>query len=134
MTTHKTKILEMLQSGKISIEEAEKLLKAVDPEPKVSATVSKANPKFLNILVNSKEENGKKIKIKIPFRLLRAGMKLTSLIPQDSRAKIQEAIDRKGINFDLSQLNDLNMEELIETLTEFEVAIDDYETVQIFCS
>lgn len=133
MTTHKTKILEMLQNGKLSIDEAERLLNAVNQDSKVSAVTSKKSLKFLNISVNSKEENGKKIKIKIPLRLLKAGMKLTSLIPQDSRAKIQAAMDRKGIKFDLGQLNELNMDELIETLSEFEVAIDDYESVQIYC-
>lgn len=126
----KTKVLKMLSDGKIDVAQADKLLKALS-EPKKET--SKKELKFLNILVDSKKDEGKRVKIKLPLRLLKAGMKLTKLIPENSRKKIQTTMYEKGINFDLNEINSENIDMLLESLQDLEVSVDDDETVRIFC-
>ena len=132
---NKAKILAMLAEGKIDVTEAEKLLNAVDAKERWSKKDFPTSQQFFNILVDSKKEGGTRVKIKVPFRLIRAGMKFVKLIPEQSRNKIQGAMRDKGIDFDLNDINTLN-DDLLEALQTLEVSVDDSETsesVRIFC-
>jgi len=42
-----------------------------------------------------------KVNIRIPFQLLRAGIKLASVVPVDVQGKVNDALKEKGINIDL---------------------------------
>ncbi len=134
---HKTKILTMLAEGTINVPDAEKLLNAVDcretppKKPGLGATNG-----FFNILVDSEKENGTRVKIKLPLRLIKAGMKFANLIPEETRRKIQMAMRDKGINFDLNELDSLNADDLIDALKASEVSVNDSETsesIRIYC-
>lgn len=134
----RTQILEMLAEGKIDVSEAEKLLNAVDfKETPLKREFSGTSQQFFNILVDSKKKEGTRVKIKVPIRLIKAGMKFANLIPEESRKKIQIAMRDKGINFDLNEIDALNVDELLDALQALEVAVDDSETgenVRIFCN
>lgn len=133
---YKTKILTMLAEGKIDVSEAEKLLKAVEPkEMPPENAVSSGTKQFFNVLIESKKEGGTRVKIKVPLRLLKAGMKFVNIIPEESRKRIQGALRDKGINFDLNDLDSLS-DELLDAIRALEIAVDDNETsesVRIFC-
>jgi hypothetical protein len=134
---HKTKILAMLAEGKIDVSEAEKLLNAVDSKESPKREFSETAQRFFNILIDSKKDEGTRVKIKVPLRLIKAGMKFASLIPEESRKKIQIAMRDKGINFDLNELDSLNVDELLDALQTLEVAVNDSETsetIRIFCA
>ena len=137
MTEERKKILEMLANGKITIAEAEKLLNAVeskiDESPKGELLSQTKIPKYLFVKVDS--TNGDKVNIRIPLKIIRAGIKLKSLIPQEAQEKIDEKLGEKGVNFKLEDISDENIHELMEALTDFEVNVEDKkgENVKIYC-
>ena len=137
MTEERKKILEMLANGKISTEEAEKLLDAVgnkiDENLKAVALPKTKIPKYLFIKVDS--TNGDKVNIRVPLKIIRAGIKLKSLIPQEAQDKIDEKLGEKGVDFKLEDISDENIHEFMQALTEFEVNVEDRkgENVRIYC-
>jgi hypothetical protein len=140
MNEDRRRILEMLKKGKISVAEAEGLLDAVEeptgsmPSEEVGRdSTPKAKPKYLRVLV---EETGGKehVDIRVPLQLLRAGIKLGALIPQDARGKVTAALGEKGFNLDLSDVNPETVEELIQAMGELSVNVEDGEDkVRVFC-
>jgi hypothetical protein len=142
MSEERKKVLEMLAAGKISPEDAERLLDRLvrtgpnpeaDHEPEVMegpvavAVAPRAKLKYLRILVEGLD--GENVNIRVPLALIRTGLKLGAMLPNDAR----EALDEHGV--DLSQLSELHGEELIEALRELRIDVDgdDGEKVRIFC-
>ena len=72
--------------------------------------------------------------VRLPFQLLRAGVKLASLIPPQARLKVSGALHQQGVNLDLNELKPEKLEELIYQLKDLTVDIDDEKSkVRIFC-
>ena len=138
MSEERRRILEMLAKGTVTAAEAEKLLDAVDEGiPQGGQGPSKddkvvAKPKFMRVLVE--EKDGERVDIRIPLQLIRAGVKLGSLIPQGAQGKVGVALAEKGINLDLGNLKPEAVEDLIDGLAELSVEVhDDEDHVRIFC-
>lgn len=125
---NRTKILNMVAERQISVSEAEKLLNALGTRSEVDRS--------LHIVVDAEGEKRAKVNIKVPLRLVKAGVKFVNLIPEISRGKIEEAFQQKGVGFDLNELSKLDSEELLEALSNLEANIEDGEaqtSVRIFC-
>ena len=142
MNEHRRKILDMLAEGKISADEAERLLAALDKTPSEVAIVAHArpNPRYLRVVVDTDEglvgDTATKVNIRVPLQLLRAGVRLAGLIPTEARTHVNDALREKGIAFDISQLKPENLEELIAQLDDLSVDIDHAKgqaRVKIFC-
>ena len=56
--------------------------------------------------------------------LLRAGVRLASLIPGPAQAQVNKALREQGINFDLSQIKPENINEIIDQLRDLTIDID----------
>lgn len=135
MSTERRQVLEMLAEGKISAEEAEKLLEKLQASreegPRGSGIEAKdtpgAAPKFLRVIVNSTE--GDEVNIRVPLALVRTGIRLSTMLPSHANEKLAE----KGI--DLSQLSGLEGDELVEVLKDLTVDVDSAkgDKVRIFC-
>jgi polyhydroxyalkanoate synthesis regulator phasin len=130
MSEERKKILEMLATGKITADEAERLIAALETaesrERQSSAPQSPGGkPRYLRIVVDDAEH---KVNVRVPMKLIRAGIKLSALIPQQA---VDLAKEESGI--DLSQLNPENLDEIVENLNDFTVDIDGEEKVRIFC-
>lgn len=144
MNEHRRKILEMLSTGQITADEAEKLIVALETGPAASGAASgsslspKAKPKYLRVIVNSEEgkPGSAKVNIRVPMELLRAGVRLASLIPVQAQESINQALRKDGLQFDLQQLKPENLEQLIDHLDDLTVDVDaDDKTTQVrvFC-
>ena len=141
MNEERRKILDMLAEGKINTDEAEKLLAAISSEEsgekKSQSELSseKQSLKYLRVVVEPAPDNkdGEKVNIRVPMKLMRAGIKLASLVPVDVQGKVQDALKEKGVKLDLSQITEDNLEELIEALSDLTVDVDGKEKVRIFC-
>ena len=146
MNEHRRQILQMLSEGKISADEAERLIAALEERPagsseNVSDSGAKARPKYLRVQVDSEDdghEGPTKVNVRVPMQLLRAGVKLAGLIPPQALHRANVAINEKGIPFDLSQIKPENLEELIDQLSDLSVDVDqkDHATkvkVKVFC-
>jgi hypothetical protein len=133
MSEDRRKILHMLGEGKITADEAERLLAALEaPQAPVGAAEgggARAGraPKYLRVMVQ-KGENGasnpKNVDIRVPLQLLRAGVKLQGLLPPEARSKLNAALARKGVDFDVNQLKGDSLDAFIETLRETSIDID----------
>jgi hypothetical protein len=147
MNEHRLQILQMLSEGKISADEAERLISAMEERPsagssqKAPESGTKARPKYLRVQVDSEEaghEGPTKVNVRVPMQLLRAGVKLAGLIPPQALHRANQAIHEQGIPFDLSQIKPENLEELIDQLSDLSVDVDqkDHEAnvkVRVFC-
>lgn len=128
------KILEMLSNGKVTVEEAEKLLNAVHSSSGTGEEKKNSTPEFMYVKVSPKNEGGDRVSIKIPLKLLRAGMKLAAFMPNNVQEKVQSHLNEKGVNIDLSKMGKEHMDELLQTLSDFSVDVDgEGESVKIYC-
>ena len=125
MNEERKKVLEMLADGKISADEAERLLealenKATETAPQTALTETLDNlPRYLFVKVDAVD--GDKVNIRIPLKLVKAGIKLQALLPQDAQNKINAKLNEKGINLD--DFKDENFKDLLDALTEFELNV-----------
>lgn len=131
MSDNKKRILEMLEAGKINAEEAMKLLSAIENADSESGEMKPPGVKkikYLRVLVDNPckpgSERPEKVNVRVPVSLIRAGMKFTSLIPHHAADQVEGALREKGINFNLKNIKDEDIEELIDALREMEVDID----------
>lgn len=138
MSEERKKILEMLAKGKISVEEAERLLSAMseskgDSIPDNKAETSKL--KYLRVVVEPGpgSEKDERVNIRVPIKLIRSGIKLASLLPNDVQGKVDDALKEKGISLDFSQINEENLEEIVESLRDLTVDVEGKERVRIYC-
>jgi len=146
MNEHRRQILQMLSEGKISADEAERLINAVE-EPSNGKFVDQAfsqkpRPKYLRVVVDSEEdgrhEGPTKVNVRVPMQLLRAGVKLAGLLPAQALHRANHAMQEKGIPIDLTQIKPENLEELVEHLSELTVDVDQKDAatkvkVRVFC-
>ncbi len=141
MNEDRKRILSMLADGKITADEAERLLDAMS-RPAVNGAApspsppSNGGPKYFRVEVDANEpgDGPTKVNVRIPMRLLRAGVRLSALIPPRARDEVNAAMAKQGIPFDLSQIRPENLEELIEQLSDFTVDVDNERAkVRVYC-
>jgi hypothetical protein len=142
MNEQRRQILDMLAEGKITADEAERLIDAVardQPEsPPAAVDRPKPRPKFLRVVVTSEDTAGgdgpSRVNVRVPLQLLRAGVRLASLIPPQALLKVNAELEKSGVPIDLTQLKPQQLEDLIDQLDEVIVDVDDPgSTVRVFC-
>lgn len=142
MSEDRRQILGMLAEGKISADEAERLIAALGQssgpyaDPRPQAPPAPARAKYLRVVVDANEpgEGPTKVNVRVPMQLLRAGVRLSALIPPQARDQVNAAMARQGVAFDLNQLKPENLEAMIEQLGELTVDVDNERAkVRVFC-
>ena len=138
MNEERSKILQMLSAGQITVDEAERLISAVEREQPSSSDVEsrpKVRPKYLRVVVNAVEGgNGPTVNVRVPMQLLRAGVRLASLIPVQARDQVNDAMREHGVQFDLSQIKPENLEDLVDQLNDLTVDVEEKNMkVRVFC-
>jgi hypothetical protein len=128
------KVLEMLSEGKVTVQEAEQLLLAVNTASVVSDD-KKVEPRYFRILVNKPAREGKKaeaVNIRVPITVVRGGLRLSALFPgMLGKKKIQ--LDN-GTELDLSKVTYTDLEAMIKDIGELTVDVDgDDAQVRIRC-
>jgi hypothetical protein len=130
----------MLAAGKITAEEAERLLAALEREPSSSAAPAggapKAKPRFLRVQIEDHNCKGPvNVNVRVPIQLLRAGVKLASVIPAEARSRVTMVVNRNGHQIDLNNLTAENLEEVIENIDDLQVNVDDasHTRIRMFC-
>jgi len=156
MNENRRQILEMLAAGKITANEAERLIAALESEPAATEGVFTGNiagssgwsgndkdtpvrtrAKYLRVLVESTEKDGPTtVNVRVPMQLLRAGVRLASLIPAQAHEQLDASLSKHGVPLTLSQIKPENLEELIDHLGDLTVDVDAKEEkakVRVFC-
>ncbi len=133
MSDNQRRILDMLVQKKISVDEAQRLLSLIEPEGDTEtrtprgASEKKRDLKYFRVIVEPKAGAGaekERVNVRVPIKLIRAGMKLTSLIPAHASDQVNEALREKGIDFDVRNLKEEDFEELVEALHDLEVDVE----------
>lgn len=155
MGDERKQVLEMLAAGKINADEAERLLAALEGGARNGTSGSaagatsgatpgtKTKPKYLRVLVEADESmTGLKggpttVNVRVPMQLLRAGVRLAGLIPQQAHDQLDAAFSKHGVPLTLSQIKPENLEELIDHLEDLTVDVDGKDgnvtKVKVFC-
>lgn len=137
MNEDRKKILEMLAAGKISVEDAEKLLSALPSSQSDSQEEpsSKTNPKYLRVLVEPgpHSEVQDRVNVRVPLKLIRAGLRFAAFIPKHAQHSVDQALHEKGIELDLAKIKPEDIEEIITQLNDLTVEVEGKETVRVFC-
>lgn len=153
MNENRRQILEMLAAGKITADEAERLLSALEHGPETAGEYAgmtrgpngapvKTRAKYLRVLVEADESStGMKgtttVNVRVPMQLLRAGVRLASLIPQQAHGQLDDALSKHGVPITLSQIKPENLEEIIDQLEDLTVDVDGKDgnqtKVRVFC-
>ncbi|MDO8965002.1 MAG: hypothetical protein Q7W30_11005 [Coriobacteriia bacterium] len=146
MNEEKKRILGMLADGKLTADQAEMLIDSLGPDDAAPAPVRSPSadwptgpsaggtPRFLYVKVLSTD--GDNVDVKIPLTLLRAGLKLTSLIPPKAMDQINESMGEGGMGFDFNNLKPEEIEEIVDNLGEMEINVNskDGDNVRVFCA
>ena len=131
------RILELLAQGKITVDEADQLLRAVQspsgpPEP--GQTGGSGNPpRWIRITIDKRARDGRppqNVNIRVPFGIVRSGVKLGAMF--NRLEPVQERLREKGI--DLDSLDFSQLEAALGSLGTVPVEIDDGKSqVRITC-
>ena len=135
MSVETKKVLEMLAAGKITSDDAERLLDklAAAKEPAESSAPetpegsgTTAPRKYLRILVQ--DGDAKDVNVRVPLAFVRSGVGLIGVLPP----RVAEKLSDKGFN--LEALAELKGDKLNEALNALCVKIDEGgKHVRIFC-
>ena len=136
------RILDLLQEGKITVDDADRLIKALctdRPAETVTAdtpTVGTDRVRWIRINIqkpaNETGHKAKNVNIRVPIAIVKGGMRLGAIIGTfagDKAARRMKAqgldIDLAKISSDLSQMNGPEFDEFLQSLNETNIEIDD---------
>lgn len=140
MSAERKKILEMLAEGKISAEDAERLLDKISGSAPESIPAGAAQPaetgaspkklrysRYLRIQIERPGEDN--VNVRVPLAFTRTGARLLAVLPRH----VSDRLSEQGI--DLAALSALNDEDLAKALEELHVDIEkgNGKKVKIFC-
>lgn len=140
MNEQRKEILAMLAEGKITTEEADQLIAALERDQPAPAAAGaegspKGKPKYLRVVVDATDEGTpSRVNVRVPLQLLRAGVRLAALIPPQALGEANAELSKSGVPIDLTQLKPEQLEELVEHLDDMTIEVDQPDTkVRIFC-
>lgn len=134
MSLEKKKVLDMVASGTLTAEDAERLLDKLSEQgrnagansaPASESDSTNKSPRYLRIQVDGDDE--KRVNIRVPLGLVRAGLKLGAIVP----GRVRERLEEKGI--DLEDLGGYS-DQILNGLGDLgiDVTTDDGHVVRIF--
>ncbi len=140
MMENRRQALDMLAQGKITADEAERLLSLVDQPPETAAgsndsgEARKPAPKYLRVVIQDGDgPESEQVNIRVPMGLIRAGVRLASVLPSNATSKINEKLKEKGVPIDLGKIKAEDLEDLVDSLSDLQVDVQDgNEKVRIY--
>jgi hypothetical protein len=133
MSDDTRRVLELLSQGKISVEEADQLLRAlkdqgnrVEASPKSDAVSTPARPRFMRIHVHKPGRDGrddKDVNIRVPMAVIRGGMRLGTMIP-GFHASMNARLRERGLDIDLSKLDPAALESMLSEMGEINIDVE----------
>jgi hypothetical protein len=133
------RILDLLAQGKITVDEADQLLRAtgastaaatapVAESARSAGHEAKPSRKWLRMTVDKAAEDGRprrKVNIRVPLSLVRGGMKIGAAIPHIASAAVLRQLRDQGINLaDLSKLDLSDFENALSDLDDTTIDVD----------
>jgi len=129
MTENIRQVLEMLAAGKISTDDADRLINALREAPggapNAGGVEARKKPRFLRVMVDTVDakEGPIKVNVRVPILLLRAGVRIASLIPARAQERVNQALHEQGVDVDITKIKPENLDELIDELRDLSVDV-----------
>lgn len=121
------RVLDMVAAGKVSAEEAQRLLAALGEDngarpEKSKTTASRVLPKFLRIRISSTGIDGdpEGVNLRVPIDMIRSGLKLGTMLPETAKNAIGEKLKAKGLEGDIFDGKERQVDEILQHLNELE--------------
>jgi hypothetical protein len=139
MNDQRKDVLGMLAEGKVTAEEAEQLIAALERDQPPAASSLDVRPtgkaKYLRVVVDALEDGEPtRVNVRVPLQLLRAGVQLAALIPAQALDRANTELNKSGVPLDLTELKPAQLEALVEHLDEMTVEVDSPDAkVRVFC-
>jgi len=152
MSEESRRVLELLAQGKITVEEADRLLAAIGPVPngstatstgKGAATGETPSAKYLRITVtktgswsgedeekarrswmgSGKADRNREVTVRVPVALVKNGMRLGAMIPGLSGGSVQTHLRERGVDVDLSKIDINTIDQLVGEFGEMNIDV-----------
>ena len=120
MNEERRMILQMLKDGAVSVDEAERLLEAIPAEAEaleVVRTSSGSQPRRISVVVT--EDGRTKVNVKVPFSLMRLGLKLGQSAGAIGAKYAKDAEEAQV----LEVLKNIDVDELLGSLNDGEITL-----------
>ena len=137
MSDQRRRVLDLLAQGKITVDEAEQLLRAIVAEPPADAVADKPKPRYFRINVHQPARNDhreKDVNIRVPVSIVRSGLRLGAIIPAFASDRVHARLRERGLDIDLSKVDAAAIESILADMGEVNIDMDDGKaTVRITC-
>ncbi len=111
------KILEMLQEGKITAEQAERLLSAIGSDAVEENPVRQKKTRWLKVRVYEGDTNSPKVKVNLPLNLIKILAKIGVKFSDKFPSSVKEKLEEHGVSEGLDSLSPEQIEEIFAELT-----------------
>ena len=122
-------ILDMVARGRLTVDEAERLLLALDSGRQYTDTPAQPQARaasHLRVLVtadNDDDDEKQTVDMRIPIAILKAGLHLPGILPSAVSSGINRALAEQGVGLDVRKLKHRDIDLLIQTLQHMEIDV-----------
>ena len=133
MSDDTRRILDLLAQGKITVDEADQLLRAMsassDAAPPAAAASNEPSPtpRYVRITVHKTakdDRRDKDVNIRVPIAVVKSGMRLGALIPGFPGDAVSARLRERGIDVDFSKLDTAALEHVLKQLGDTNIEVD----------
>ncbi len=133
MSDDTRRILDLLAQGKITVDEADQLLRAISassdaaPPPTTASNEPSAAPRYVRITVHKTakdDRRDKDVNIRVPIAVVKSGMRLGALIPGFPGDAVSARLRERGIDVDFSKLDTAALEQVLKQLGDTNIEVD----------
>jgi hypothetical protein len=142
MSDERRRVLDLLAQGKITVDEADQLLRALGAKESPASGAAagdgaKKPPRFIRIAVHKPatgEKRAEDINIRVPLPILKGGMRLGSHIPGFIGERVASRLRERGYDCDWSNLDGPAIAAVFAELSEMGIDVDSTKAqVRITC-
>jgi hypothetical protein len=133
-TENSRRILELLAQGKITVDEADQLLRAVTasdregPSSARSERTGTSSARWLRITVDKAARDGrppKQVSVRVPMSLVRSGVRLGAIFPRLAADPVSKHLRDQGIDVDFSKIDLSQLDTMLGSLGETTIDVDE---------
>jgi hypothetical protein len=141
MSEETRRVLDLLAQGKVTVDEADRLLRAIqnaeaDQGPKAGEAERPA-PRYLRINVHKTATDRRPdqdVNIRVPIAIVKGGMRLGALIAPLAGEHVASRMREHGLDLDLTKLDAASIESILKEMGEVNIDVDSgKQQVRITC-
>jgi len=132
---HRRRILDLLAQGKITVDDADQLLRALGasslgPESEAAQPTDRQAARWIRITVDKAAREGKpakQVSIRVPMALVRGGVRLGAIFPRLSRKdsdEFSQHLRDHGVDVDWSKMDLSQLDNVLQNLDETTIDVD----------